>query len=52
MANYGFHVFWSNEDQAYVADSVEFAGISGIGPDAETALTEARVALELAIETH
>ncbi|MEX2181737.1 MAG: toxin-antitoxin system HicB family antitoxin [Gemmatimonadaceae bacterium] len=50
--NYSFRVLWSAEDDAYVATSPEFAGVSGIGDDPEAALTEARAALRLAIKSY
>ncbi len=49
---YSFRVIWSPEDDAYVATSPEFEGVSGIGGTAESALHEARTALRLAIKTY
>ena len=49
---YSFRVFWSEEDDAFVASCPEFPGVSGIGESAEEAVAEAKQALELAIETH
>jgi predicted HicB family RNase H-like nuclease len=48
---YGFRVRWSDEDDAYVATSPEFDGVSGIGDDPESAVREAQTALALALET-
>ena len=49
---YSFRVIWSDDDDAYVATSPEFDGVSGIGDRPETALQEARAALRLAVETY
>jgi len=49
---YSFRVFWSEEDDAFIASCPEFPGISGIGDTAEEAVAEAKQALELAIETY
>jgi predicted RNase H-like HicB family nuclease len=50
--NYGFRVLWSEEDQAFIASCPEFEGVSGFGPTQEEALAEAKISLELAIETY
>ena len=31
MNNYGYHVFWSPDDAAYIATSPEFDGLSAFG---------------------
>ncbi|MDR3673255.1 MAG: toxin-antitoxin system HicB family antitoxin [Holophaga sp.] len=51
-STYGFRVVWSQEDDAFVATCPEFEGVSGFGPTQEEALAEAKVSLELAIETY
>lgn len=48
---YSFRVLWSDEDDAYIATSPEFAGVSGIGESPESALREVRTGLGLALET-
>lgn len=48
---YSFRVVWSDEDDAFVAVCPEFPGVSAVGDSAEQALAEAKVALELMIET-
>lgn len=50
--NYSFRVIWSDEDEAYVATCPEMPGISALDARAVVALAEARVALDLALETH
>jgi|GEM_PF-921579 len=52
MNNYSFNVFWSEEDEAYIATCPEFPRISAFGDTAEQALAEMQVALEMAIETY
>lgn len=49
---YSIHVFADELDGGYVAVCPEFPGISAFGDSREEALEEARVALELAIETY
>ena len=48
---YSFRVLWSEGDDAYIASCPEFSGISGFGESEESAIAEAKQALELAIET-
>lgn len=50
MHKYSFKIFWSDEDQAFIATCPEFPGLSAFGETAEEALAEARVALDLFIE--
>jgi predicted RNase H-like HicB family nuclease len=52
MPKYGFKVFWSDEDQAYIATCPDFPGVSAFGNTTEQALAEAEVALRLAVETY
>jgi antitoxin HicB len=52
MPKYGFNVFWSDEDQAFIATCPDFPGVSAFGDTEERALAEARIALRLAIETY
>ncbi len=48
--HYGYRVFYSGDDQAFVATCTEMEGLSGLGATPERALRELRVALELALE--
>lgn len=50
MRNYGFKIFWSNDDNAFIATCPEFPGLSAHGGTEEEALREAKVALELFVE--
>lgn len=50
--NYGFRIDWSNEDQAFAATCVELEGLSGLGDTPEQALSEVKVAVELALEEY
>jgi predicted HicB family RNase H-like nuclease len=50
--NYGFRIAWSDEDHAFVATCVELEGLSGLGDTPEQALSEANVAVELALEEY
>src|SRR3712207_1224157 len=52
MDKYGFRVFWSDEDQGYVAVSPEFPRLSSFGATAEDALAELRTLLQDAIEVY
>jgi predicted RNase H-like HicB family nuclease len=52
MPKYSFKVFWSDEDQAYIATCPDFPGVSAFGNTTEQALAEAEVALRLAVETY
>ncbi len=51
MHKYGFKIFWSDEDDAYIVTCPEFPGLSAFGDTEEEALREAKVALELFIES-
>lgn len=50
MHNYGFKIFWSETDKAFIATCPEFSGLSAFGDTADEALREAQVALELFVE--
>lgn len=52
MENYGYRVFWSEQDRGYIAVCPEFPDLSAFGETAEEALAEMKIALELAIETY
>lgn len=49
---YAIHIFWSEEDDAFVAVCDEFPGLSAFGESREEALQEAQIALDLMIETY
>ena len=51
MDKYEIIIYWSAEDQAFVADVPELPGCSAHGPTHETALANAKDALSLWIET-
>ncbi len=51
MIKYEIIIYWSDEDQAYVADVPELPGCSAHGDDAETALSKAHEAIRLWIDT-
>ncbi|WP_291316073.1 type II toxin-antitoxin system HicB family antitoxin [Desulfuromonas sp.] len=50
MPEYGFNVFWSDEDEGFIATCPDFPGLSAFGETQEEALVEAKVALEGFIE--
>src|SRR5215210_5651483 len=52
MNKYSVNVFWSDEDEAYIAISPEFSRLSTFGDTPEEAVAEMQVALELAVETY
>ena len=49
---YAIQIFWSEEDEAFVAVCREFPGLSAFGDTREEALREAQIALDLMIETY
>lgn len=51
MDRYEIIIFWSNEDQAYVADVPELPGCMAHGGSYEKALANAKQAISLWIET-
>ncbi len=51
MNKYEIIIFWSNEDNVYVADVPELAGCMAHGASYESALANAKQAIELWIET-
>jgi predicted RNase H-like HicB family nuclease len=50
MNKYGFKLFWSDEDEGYIATCPEFPTLSAFGETPELALAEAHIALNLFIE--
>ncbi len=49
---YSFNIAWSEDDQEYVATCPAFPGLSALGETEEDALTEAKVALGLFVQTY
>ncbi|MGI9054950.1 MAG: type II toxin-antitoxin system HicB family antitoxin [Pyrinomonadaceae bacterium] len=49
---YTIQIFWSDEDEAFVAVCQEFPGLSAVGETREESLKEAQIALDLMIETY
>jgi len=47
---YTVHIFWSNEDDGFIAVCDEFPGLSAFGETREAALHEAQDALDLMVE--
>lgn len=51
MNKYEIIIFWSDEDQAFIADVPELPGCMAHGDTYDAALTNAKEAIELWIET-
>ena len=51
MSKYEVIIYWSDEDQAFVAEVPELAGCAAHGPTQETALASAQEAIQLWIAT-
>jgi len=49
---YAIQIFWSEEDEGFIAICQEFPGLSAFGETREEALKEAQIALGLMIETY
>ena len=49
---YTIQIFWSVEDEGFIAVCQEFPGLSAFGETREDALKEAQTALDLTIETY
>jgi predicted RNase H-like HicB family nuclease len=47
---YTVHIFWSDEDNGFIAICDEFSGLSAFGETREAALREAQNALHLMVE--
>ncbi len=52
MSKYPINIVWSDEDGEYMATCTSFAGLSAFGETEEEALREAKIALELFIESY
>ena len=50
--NYAIKIFWSEDDDCFVAVCDEFPGLSAFGNTREGALAESQIALDLFIETY
>ena len=51
MSKYEIIIFWSNDDDAFVADVPELPGCMAHGPSYEEALANAKEAIELWVNT-
>ncbi len=51
MNRYEIIIFWSNEDNSYIADIPELSGCMAHGDTYESALANAKEAIELWIKT-
>ena len=51
MNKYEIIIYWSNEDQAFVAEIPELPGCAAHGPTQEAALASAKEAIRLWIDT-
>lgn len=51
MDRFEIIIFWSDEDQAFIADVPELAGCMAHGDTYEAALTEVRHAMRLWVDT-
>lgn len=47
---YTIHIFWSDEDEGFIAICDEFPGLSAFGKTRDDSLNEAQTALTLMIE--
>ena len=52
MVRYPINISWSDEDDEYIATCTSFPGLSAFGDTEEEALSEAKVALALFIESY
>lgn len=51
MPHYEIIIYWSDEDQVFIAEVPELPGCSAHGEDAQAALTEAQEAIALWLDT-
>ena len=51
MSNYEIVIYWSKEDQAFVAEVPELPGCAAHGPSQENALANAQAAIRLWLDT-
>ena len=52
MPKYSFNIAWSEDDSEYLATCPSFQGLSAFGETEEEALNEAKIALQLFIESY
>ena len=52
LEDYELRIFYSDEDEAYIATTAEIPTISGIGDTIETALNELKTVFQLVMETY
>ena len=52
MSKYGLNIIWSEEDHGYIVTCPEFPGLSAFGETVEDAISEAKLAQELFVETY
>ncbi len=52
LEDYELKIFYSDEDEAYIATTSEIPSISGIGDTVDEALLELRTVFQLMIETY
>ena len=51
MNKYEIIIYWSDEDQAYIAEAPELPGCAAHGPTQEAALSSAQEAIALWLDT-
>jgi len=51
MSKYEVIIYWSEEDEAFVAEAPQLPGCAAHGPTPETALASAQEAIQLWIDT-
>lgn len=51
MHRYGIIIFWSNEDERFIADVPELPGCKAHGDTPQQALTHAQEAIDLWVDT-
>jgi predicted RNase H-like HicB family nuclease len=51
MHSYKINIFWSNEDEVFIADILELPGCKAHGDTPQDALTHAREAVDIWVDT-
>ncbi len=49
---YTIHIFWSDEDEGFIAVCDEFPGLSAFGETREDALRESQIAIDAMVQTY
>lgn len=49
---YAIHIFWSDEDEGFIAVCDEFPGVSAFGETREEALSESQIAIDAMVQTY